>query len=365
MDEREVWLAYAAAPGIGRTRLRALMSYFPSAAAAWAAPLELLAVVPGLDAARAAALVAARARPQGGAVLEQVLRLGGEMVLFLSPGYPPQLTQIADPPPFFFRLGPAPLDGPAVAVVGSRKATAYGLARAGELAKDLAAAGVTVISGLARGVDRYAHEGALAAGGRTVAVLGSGIDMVYPPEHQRLFAAMCETGAIVSEYPPGTKPEPWRFPERNRLISGLSLGTVVVEAGDKSGALNTVKHALDQNREVMALPGSANSPLSRGPHRLIQEGAALVTCGADVLACLRLGAPAGPGAALDPDALPQGRPLSPDEAEIYAWLSSGELHVDDLAAGTGLPAHRVLAAISLLELKGLARTGPGGQVMRT
>lgn len=380
MDEREVWLTYAAVPGVGRRRLLSLMRFFPSAAAAWEAPEALLAAVPGVSAETAANLVAARRRSQAGAVLERLDGIGGELVLFGSPRYPSLLAEIDDPPPYFFRLGPAPLSGPAVAIVGSRNATDYGLSQARRLAEGLALAGVTVISGLARGIDGYAHLGALDAGGRTVAVLGCGVDVVYPRQHSKIHAAIRESGALVSEYPPGANPEPWHFPERNRLISGLCLGVVVVEAGARSGALITADLALEQGREVLALPGPAFSRLSQGPHRLIQQGAALVQTAEEVLAAIRPGAPAGPGAALGepspaggaarpPDgaaaAPPAGSPLGPDEAAVYGWLGPATRSPSELANALGLPAQRVAVALTLLELRGLIRSLPGGQVMRT
>lgn len=363
MDEREVWLTYAAVPGVGRRRLLALMEHFPSAADAWRAPVAALAVVPGIGGATAVALLAARARPQGGRMLEALAAMGGEMVLWQSPGYPRRLAEIVDPPPYFFRLGPAPLDGPVVAVVGSRKATSYGRTQARRLAADLAVAGVTVVSGLARGIDAAAHAGALEAGGRTVAVLGCGPDVCYPEENRSLYDEIRQTGAIVSEFVPGTGPERFHFPERNRLISGLSQGVVVVEAGERSGALITARTATEQGRDVLAVPGPAYSAMSLGPHRLIQDGAALVQSAAEVLAALSLGAPAGPGAGRI--APTRGAALSDDEAMIYGWLGDSAASAADLVAGTGLPAHRLAAALTLLELKGLIRVLPEGEVVRT
>lgn len=357
MDPGSVWLRYAAVPGIGRRRLLALMQYFPSATAAWLATSAQLAAVPGLDAVLAAGLVAARGAdppPE----LSPARRAGAELVVYGDPAYPPLLAAITDPPPYFWRLGPLALTGPTVAVVGSRKATPYGLAVARRLAEELSTAGVTVVSGLARGIDAAAHAGALAAGGATIAVLGTGIDVPYPREHAGLYRQILAAGAIVSELPPGTGPQAHQFPERNRIISGLSLAVVVVEAGEQSGALITADTALEQGREVLAVPGPITSAVSRGPLRLIQQGAALVTSAADILAAIGRSPAAQPARPAPPE-------LTPEEGQILAWLGDGPRTPDELADGTGLGAAVVVASLTLLEVKGLVRLLAGGQAVRT
>lgn len=250
-------------------------------------------------------------------------------------------------------------DSSAVAIVGSRRASPYGLAVAEWLGRELASCGVTVISGLARGVDAAAHRGALGGGGRTIAVLGCGVDVVYPPEHRRLLAEIIEAGAAVSEFPPGTPPLRHQFPQRNRLISGLALGVVVVEGREHSGAVITADFALDQGREVFAVPGRIFDETSRTPHRLLQQGAKPVTRVEDILdelglASVRPVAPAGHSVTLEGI-----------EADVYAHLDLQPRHPDDLAQRCRLSVAAVGRALTLLEVRGLARALPGQRYVRT
>jgi DNA processing protein len=254
-----------------------------------------------------------------------------------------------------------PADKLAVAIVGSRKPSPYGLLVAEKLAKDLAAVGITVISGMARGIDTAGHKGALAGSGRTVAVLGCGPDVIYPRENKRLMENIAENGAVISEYPLETAPEPWHFPARNRIISGLSLGTVVVEAAEKSGALITADFALEQGRDVMAVPGSIASALSRGPHRLIRQGARLVEGAGDIIDELGLEKifPV-------PEEDSGGKvKMSAEEEALYGLLSLEPVHLDDLIERTGLSPQKAMAALMYLEIKGLARQMPGKLYVRT
>jgi DNA processing protein len=274
-------------------------------------------------------------------------------------GYPVALRTIPDPPQALYVRGRLrPEDAAAVAVVGARRASAYGVAAAEWLGRELARCGVTVVSGLARGVDGAAHRGALAAGGRTIAVLGCGPDVVYPPEHVDLMARVIEAGAVISEFPPGTEPLPPYFPQRNRIISGLSLGVVVVEGRERSGALVTADCALQQGREVFAVPGSIFAATSYLPHRLIQEGAKLVTTVADVLNELRL-----------PHAQPQSpgkdAGLAGTEAAVFAQLSLDPQHIDVLAVRCDLPVAEVGRALLALELKGMVRSLAGQRYVVT
>jgi DNA processing protein len=276
-----------------------------------------------------------------------------------DPAYPRLLRVIADPPQTLYVRGALrDEDGLAVAIVGSRRASAYGLAVAEWLGRELASCGVTVISGLARGVDAAGHRGALAGAGRTIAVLGCGVDVIYPPEHRRLMAQIAEAGAVVSEFPPGTPPLKHQFPRRNRLISGLALGVVVVEGREDSGAVITADFALDQGREVFAVPGSIFDATSRTPHRLLQQGATPVACVEDILDALGL-------AALRPLS-PAGAPVATEgiEARVYAQLDLQPRHPDALALRCRLPVAEVSRALTLLEVRGLARALPGRRYVR-
>ncbi len=274
-----------------------------------------------------------------------------------DPGYPAALRTIPDPPARLYVRGHLPGDGAAaVAVVGARRATAYGVAVARRLAADLARCGVAVVSGLARGIDAAAHEGALDAGGRTVAVLGCGPDVVYPPEHASLMARVIDAGAVLSEYPPGTPPLRHHFPRRNRLISGLSLGVVIVEGREDSGALITADCALEQGREVFAVPGPVTSATSALPHRLVQQGAKLVRGVEDILDELRL--------PVRPPPAPPAVALAGAEAAVYAVLTLEPQSLDILVLRSSLPVAEVSRALVALELAGMARALPGQRYVR-
>jgi DNA processing protein len=274
--------------------------------------------------------------------------------------YSPLLREISSPPDLHVWGAVSPDDALAIALVGSRRATAYGLEVAERLAVDLASRGITVVSGLARGIDTAAHRGALAAGGRTIAVLGSGIDTVYPPENLALARQIAGSGAVVSQFPPGTPPLPGNFPVRNRTIAGLVLGVVVVEAAERSGALITAAFAADLGREVLAVPGRITSDASQGTNRLIQEGAKLVRDWTDIVQELpepwrgRVREPSVPA--------PENPPLPPgsDEARVLATLEADEpQHIEQVIARTGLGAGRVAAVLATLELGGWAAQRAG------
>ncbi len=270
-----------------------------------------------------------------------------------DPDYPAALRAIADPPQTLYVRGTLrEEDRKAVAVVGARRASAYGLAAAEWLGKELARCGMMVVSGMARGIDGAAHRGALAGGGRTIAVLGCGPDVVYPPEHADLMARIVDSGAVMSEFPPGTAPLPEFFPQRNRIISGLSLGVVVVEGRERSGALITADYALEQGREVFAIPGNIFAATSHLPNRLIQEGAKLVTSIIDILHELRLplSGPLPSDTTLD---------LQGNEAAVFNELSTEPVHIDRLALHCGLPVAEVSRALLALELNGVVRSLAG------
>ena len=270
-----------------------------------------------------------------------------------DPGFPPRLRSIHDPPPGLFLRGhadPTVLAGTGVAIVGARACSDYGAHVARSLARELASAGVMVISGLARGVDGWAHRGSLDAGGVTVAVLGCGIDRDYPRAHASLAAELTVTGLIVSEYPPGVAPAPWRFPARNRIVAGLADATVVVEARERSGALITADLALEEGREVLAVPGEITSALSQGSNSLLRLGATPVTSAADVLEAIGIDAPPSPGG---------GEPPGPAAAAALAALDRGAATADQISRATGLEAGAVAAALVELELAGLVEAAAG------
>jgi DNA processing protein len=341
-------------PRVGPRTIRRWVERAGSAEAAWRRVPALTEGRTGRDEILAAWRAAEPAR-----VLDAAHRRGITVTGWSDPAYPAQLRAITDPPPVLFVRG-ALNEAPAVAIVGSRRATPYGRAAAGQLAFDLARAGVTVASGLARGIDGAAHQAALDAEGRTIAVMGCGVDIAYPREHRRLADAIAASGAVVSEFAPGTPPLPGHFPRRNRLISGLSLGVIVVEGAKDSGALVTVDYALDQGREVFAVPGSIFSVRSEAPHRLLREGARVVERAADVLEELGLAQPRK-----DTVALGQIRPAGTDEDRILEALAQGPAAFEDVVDATALPAGRVAAALTMLELRGLIKTLPGQMVMQT
>lgn len=358
------WLALRAIRGVGLVLFQRLLQAFSSPAAVFEAPEEELRSVRGVTPAIARAI---RSFRDWDRVESEISRLRAQEVEILTrvdDRFPPQLKEIPYPPAYLFVKGRLePPEGPAVALVGTRAASYYGLRAARRLARDLAARGVTVISGLARGIDTAAHQGALEAGGPTWAVLGCGLDVVYPPENRELYRQIGEKGALVSEFPLGTPPEARNFPIRNRIISGLSQAVVVVEAGEKSGALITARYALDQGREVMAVPGPMDAPASLGPHRLIQEGAKLVREVADILAELpRLAeAPsASPLAAVPRHRTAGARPGHlPVDDPILSFLGAEPLQLEDLVQLSRLPAPEVMSRLTLLELQGLVRELPG------
>jgi DNA processing protein len=278
--------------------------------------------------------------------------------------YPRALRWIADPPVVLYVRGQlASSHQLAVAVIGSRKPSPYGKMSAQRFSQTLAEHGYTVVSGLARGIDSLAHQGALQAGGQTLAVLGSGINRVYPPENQHLYEQICSQGAVLSEFPLHTKPDRWNFPRRNRIISGLSLGTLVIEAAANSGSLHTARHALDQGREVFAVPGRIHDPNSRGTNGLIKKGAKLVETIHDILdelpEAVRTSAQRirDAEAALETEPIPAD--LSPQEARVLALLSAADMHIDAISETTQLPVHVVAGILLTLELKELVQQFPG------
>jgi DNA processing protein len=348
-DQLRYLIGFSHIPGIGRVKLSLLQGYFGDLERAWSAPAEALKHA-GLDARAVEALTSTR----GGISLDtEIEKLRRYDVRALSPDdplYPPRLREIYDYPPLLYVRGSlVPGDEFAVGVVGTRRPSVYGKQVAEELTMELARNGITIVSGLAAGVDSVAHRAALQAGGRTIAVAGCGLDIVYPSSHVALAKQIMAQGALVSEFPLGTKPRAEHFPQRNRIISGMSLGVVVVEAGDRSGALLTANRALEHNREVFAVPGSIYSPNSRGTNRLIQDGAKLVASCADILQELNLNLVTRQLELKEPVA------ATDTEAQLLGHLSKEAIHVDDLCRSSGLPVATVTGTLAMLELKGLVR----------
>ena len=349
------WLGFNKVSGVGAKKLRALMDLCGGIQAAWeATPAELTEA--GLDRRSLQNLLKLRETIDLDAEVKAVERAGVTVLTWDSPDYPPGLRELDAPPPVLFVRGEVrPEDEWAIAIVGTRRATVYGRECALRLATDLAQAGVTVVSGLARGIDAVAHETCLDAGGRTLAVLANGLDTVYPPEHRNLAHRIVDQGALVSEQALGVKPEARHFPARNRIISGLSRGVIVVEGQWSSGAVITAKQALEQGREVFAVPGSILSPASEGPNRLIREGATPILSANDVLEALNL-----TQVAQHSDAR-QSLPTDPVETQLYDLLSREPQHVDELRRQVDLPVNEVTSTLALMELKGLVRQVGGMQ----
>jgi len=352
--EHYYWFGLKSVPLVGNVTFLRLLAHFGSPERALKATAEELAQVKGLSRPAAASLLSHDYRGFAQAECEKVAACGARIVDVLSERYPRLLMEIPDPPPFLYLLGELKGSKTAVALVGSRRASQYGLSTATRLARELAAQGVTVVSGMARGIDTAAHWGALKGGGRNVAVLGCGLDVVYPPENAALHEALARDGALVSEFPMGTAPLAENFPRRNRIISALSRGVVVVEAGEGSGSLITAHYALEQGREVFAVPGNVTVSGSRDANGLIKEGAKLVERVEDILE--ELGLEPLPGV------LPEKPPafaLTPQEAELYALLAQGPLQIDDLIVRSALTAGEVSATLLRLELKGAVVQLPG------
>ncbi|HLG71306.1 MAG TPA: DNA-processing protein DprA [Chloroflexota bacterium] len=347
----EYWIAFSSVDGIGPAKTRRLFEHFGSLRKAWEERAEGLRAA-GLDSAAVQAFLKVRQRLDLANELTRLDRAGVEAIAWDDQErYPQLLRHIANPPVVLYLKGELlPRDEVAVAIVGTRTPTEYGRRVAARLAGELAAKGVTIVSGLARGVDAEAHRAALEAGGRTVAVLGSGLDVMYPREHAGLARDIAKSGAVMSDYPLGSQPDAVHFPARNRIVSGLSLGTIVVEAGDTSGALITARFAGEQGRDVFGVPGSIFSKHSLGVHRLIQDGAKLVATAQDVLDELNLRLVAHQ---LHMPVSPE--PEDPLEAALLAALTAEPTHIDDVARSANLPVAQVSSVLTIMELKGLVR----------
>jgi DNA processing protein len=349
VSERKYWVGFSIVRGIGPVGVRRLREGFGSLEKAWRANAAELRAV-GLNRRAAHSLIEARSRIDLDAEMTKLDRQGVAALTWEDADYPPRLQEIHTAPPVLYVRGSLDVtDEWAIAIVGTRRVSAYGRQVTYRLASELAANGVTIVSGLARGVDGEAHRAALEVGGRTIAVLASGLDIVYPPEHRDLAKEIVQNGALVSELPLGSKPEAGNFPARNRIISGLALGVLITEAGDRSGALITVGHATEQGRDVFAVPGNITAGGSKGVNRLLQEGAKAVLSAQDILDELDLARVTGYVEARE------SLPVTGLEATVLAELSEDPLHVDDIRERCNMPVAEVSSTLAMLELKGLAR----------
>lgn len=356
-------------PGVGPRTRRALLARFGSAAAVFQARRQDWAAVPGVGPTLCQRLAAARHQGDEQEVLDACRQHGISVLLEEDPRYPPLLREIPDPPGLLFVAGTLePADCRSVAIVGTRHATRYGLRQAERLAGELVRAGFTIVSGLARGIDAAAHRSTLAATGRTLAVLGGGILRLYPPEHRQLANAIIRQGALVTEAPPHRPPNSGNFPQRNRVITGLSLGVVVVEAGSRSGALISARHALEQGREVFAVPGPIDSAVSHGCHQLLRDGAKLVETTDDILD--ELGALVQKAHEMAPASAPRPRAetpaaLSDRERRVWQAVGSEGVGVDEVIVASGLPTAEALTILGALEMRRLIRRLGGARVVRS
>ncbi|HRQ37520.1 MAG TPA: DNA-processing protein DprA [Chloroflexota bacterium] len=350
MPDEKYWLGFNLVNGVGPAKVQALLDYFGSLAAAWQATELQLAQI-GFDRRTIKNLQETRTAVDLDRAWEQVRAAGIHLLTWDSPDYPAYLKEIPTPPPLLYVQGELQeADQWAVAVVGTRRLTSYGRQVTQDLVAGLVRHNITIVSGLARGIDAVAHKTAVEMGGRTIAVLGSGLDAIYPTEHRQLAHSIAQGhGALVSEYGLGVQPEAKNFPPRNRIISGLSLGILVVEAAERSGALITANFAAEQNRDVFAVPGNINSPASKGPNQLIQQGARLVMGVEDILEELNIHMVA------EHTAVQMALPETAEEIALYTHLSSQPVHIDDLSRASGLPTGMVSSTLTIMELKGMVR----------
>jgi DNA processing protein len=349
MDSKVYWVGFNLVKGIGAVRVKGLLDTFGSLETAWQASADQLRAA-GLPPKALENLLRVRRDCSLEMIWENLQRREVEVFTWEDEAYPSHLREIDQPPPVLYVRGTfTPEDEWSVAIVGTRRMTTYGRQVAEELGLFLAQHGLTVVSGLARGVDRIAHEAAVKGNGRTIAVLGSGVDRIYPPEHQKLAEQIMAQGAVISDYPLGTEPDGVNFPPRNRIISGLSRAVVVVEASEESGALITAKFAAEQGREVFAVPGSIYGPQSKGTNRLIRDGAHPLIRFEDILD------------ELDLEKVQEYRsarsflPSDPVEARLLQVLAGEPQHVDEICAQSGLPIEQVSATLTVMELKGMVR----------
>jgi DNA processing protein len=357
-EEVFYWLALSLTPGIGSTLMRRLLDRFNTPEAVFHAPMKELSKIEGLGEKVAQEIRKGPLEKVVERELSLLREVGGRVITLKDEEYPKRLKDIYDPPALLYVRGELKKEDEfAVSIVGSRKTTPYGRWFTEKVSQELARHGVTIVSGMARGIDSLAHWGAISGGGRTIAVLGCGVDVIYPSENRNLFAKMIDRGAILSEFPMGSPPEGGHFPRRNRIISGLSLGVVVVQASEKSGSLITAGYALEQGREVFAVPGNVGTESSRGTHRLIKEGAKLVESSEDILEEIL---PQWRGERETTPKVEIPRPdLTEEEKVLYEFLSETPLHIDVIIRESRLDPGKVSSLLLNLELKGLVSQWPG------
>ncbi len=350
MTNVKYWVGFNRVSGIGPAKVRALLDHFGDLQTAWHAAVPELREA-GMDKRAIENLLGLRAAYDPQTDVLKAERAGAQILTWDDPAYPLRLREISAPPPVLYVKGTlVESDQWALAIVGTRRATAYGKEAARAFAAELAASGVTIVSGLARGIDAVAHQAAVDAGGRTIAVLGNGIDLVYPPEHRKLAQQIVEHGALVSDYAPGTPPEAGNFPPRNRIISGLSLGVLVVEAGETSGALITADFAAEQGRDVFAVPGNVFARSSAGTNKLLRDGAGMALCPRDIMEELNMTM-----VAQHLEARAAVPPQDDAEKALLMLISSEPAHIDQIGRQSGLPIEQVSSTLALMELKGMVR----------
>jgi len=348
-NDIKYWVSFSKIPGIGRVKTSQLLQYFTSMENAWKAPVSELKKA-GLDSRSAEVIGNLRPRIFPEKEFDNICRYKVKVFTCRSMEYPKRLREIDDYPAVLYVRGNLlPCDECCLAVVGTRRPTMYGRQVTEEMVTNLARNGITIVSGLARGIDSVAHKTALEVEGRTIAVFGCGLDIVYPAENANIAREIMDRGALLSEYPLGVRPKADNFPRRNRIMSGLSLGVLAVEAGDSSGALITVNQALEQNRDVFAVPGSIFSPMSKGTNRLIQEGAKLVSNYVDILEELNLTIIAKQ---MD---LENITPSNDAESILLKQLGNEPVHIDEVCHSSGLETYIVSSTLSSMELKGIVK----------
>ncbi|MBN1473077.1 MAG: DNA-processing protein DprA [Syntrophaceae bacterium] len=365
------WIALKSIPGIGNVLFFTLLDKFGSIESVFGASANELSQTAGISKKIAAQIVNYKGWDKLQSYIDKLNSADIKIITFQDKLYPKYLHNVYDRPAFLYTRGHLEEDDINLAIVGSRAASTYGKYTTERISRELAQKGVTVVSGMARGIDSAAHRGALAARGRTIAVLGSGLDVIYPPENKKLFAEIIENGAVISEFPMGTPPIAANFPSRNRIISGMSYGVLVVEAGEKSGSLITARLALEQGREVFAVPGSVETPTSRGANRLIKEGAKLIENAEDILEEI---IPQLEKAKVLSETLTSENEaelpakeikLTKIEKQVADFIFDKRIHIDDIIAGTNLSPADVLSTLMSLELKNLVTQHPGKYFSRT
>lgn len=351
-DSLPYWVAFNHIKGLGAVRFKTILNYFPTLEDAWGATPAQLALA-GLYDRQIQAILEFRGKNNPEQLYKTITDKGIQAVTWDDPEYPSLLNQISTPPPVLYYRGVMPsAEAKFIAIVGTRRMTAYGSQMAQEISAFLASHGIVIVSGLARGVDSIAHQAALDAGGKTVAILGSGVDVIYPPEHRKLAQEIMETGALISDYAPGTQPERTNFPPRNRIISGMSSASIIIEAGEKSGSLITARFAAEQGREVFVLPGNLNAPQSIGTNRLIRDGARPLLQKEELLEFI------DSYQAANPVYMNQNIQISfedPLEKRILSLIDLEPLHIDEISRRLGIAAGKVASILTMLELKGFVQ----------